>query len=211
MVEVPDNAADNEDQFEKLSKAKRERESRNELMRLRNLARNSKKGRFAGVGITPMEVERPNTDSTKRALDSATKSTASLGRFTNKLKDEQQHTKGVRGRKRHFLPNEVSGRDEKKRQVAVLKAIESKKPLLDVNKAVNHHIHEQNEARHRANEEAAKNPIKRSTKGGKNRRGGGPGFKKGARRASTKVDSRKGANKRKAGKGVKRGNKRQGR
>ena len=112
-----------EDQFAKKAKAKRERVAKNELQRLRNVARRMKgKGEinviFAflgshrnlffvvpGVGLTP--VEKPDKDHLQHALTAAKKSDASLGRFSERVAKEDKY----------------SAKTGKKRKVCVLERI----------------------------------------------------------------------------------------
>ena len=56
VLEVPANADPYEDQFEKKSEAKSERVAKNELQRLKNIAR-ARKVQVPSAGLTP--VDRP--------------------------------------------------------------------------------------------------------------------------------------------------------
>ena len=56
VMEVPEGKDPMEDQFAKQTEAKRERIAKNELQRLRNIAR-SNKGKAPSLGITPLPSE----------------------------------------------------------------------------------------------------------------------------------------------------------
>ena len=77
------------DPFEKASKDKSERVAKNELQRLRNIAR-AKKVSVPGVGLAPI-VSKTTASAVsasqdlQKAADLAKKSTASLGKFQEKL------------------------------------------------------------------------------------------------------------------------------
>ncbi|ELT92238.1 hypothetical protein CAPTEDRAFT_171414 [Capitella teleta] len=132
MLEVPQSADPYEDQFEKRGKAKNERVAKNELQRLRNVARNMK-GKIPGVGLTPTDA--PDVDHVKRSLAQAQKSTASLGRFDQKL----SHEKPARnlGKKRKAELSSTDASAEKKRSLSILEKVQSNRPTLDTAKAVN--------------------------------------------------------------------------
>ncbi|KAJ8318653.1 hypothetical protein KUTeg_003744 [Tegillarca granosa] len=71
VLEVPDTADPMEDQFDKKRKEKKERVAKNELQRLRNIARS-----IPGVGLTPTDA--PTKDYVSKALAVTKRSTASF-------------------------------------------------------------------------------------------------------------------------------------
>ncbi|XP_077348936.1 ribosome biogenesis regulatory protein homolog [Lithobates pipiens] len=164
LIEVPATADPNQDQFSKRMKAKKERVAKNELNRLRNLAR-ADKGKVPGVGLTP--TGQPSRDELGKAMHVAKRSTASMGRFQDKLPKEKD-PKNM-GKKRKFQPLVGDMGAEKNKQLEILKVLGSKKPMMDVTKAVNRQMREEDAA------ESAKR-WKSSKKGG---RGGKQGGKKG--------------------------------
>jgi regulator of ribosome biosynthesis len=129
------NADPNEDQFAKRMKAKKERVSKNELQRLRNLAR-TMKGKVPGVGLTP--TVNPDKDHLNRALVAAKTSNASMGMFTETLPKENETVKSV-GKKRQFLPNTSELGNEKRRSLDILANIGSAKSVVDKDKAAKVH------------------------------------------------------------------------
>ncbi|XP_062589784.1 ribosome biogenesis regulatory protein homolog [Saccostrea cucullata] len=173
-IEVPDNAADpNVDLFAKRKQEKKERMAKNELQRLRNIAR-SQKSKVPGVGLTPTEA--PTKDYLGKALAVARKSTASIGKFTDKLPTEKpsRHT----GKKRKFEPNYGDVNKESKKQLEILDHIQNRVPIVNTTKAANREImnEEQSRAKKRREEGSGKQ------RGGKNKGGGGKkkgGFKSG--------------------------------
>ena len=153
-VEVPENADPNEDQFEKRDTAKKERVAKNELQRLRNIGRNSKSS----------TDHKKAKEGVEKEIDLAKISTASLGKFQEKLPKEKENKK--KGIKRKF--ESVCGdRDAEKQKTLEIWGKINKKPSLDITKGVNKHI-----ANEQAN--AAFNDRKKTGKV-KNKR-----FKKGA-------------------------------
>ncbi|XP_075069695.1 ribosome biogenesis regulatory protein homolog [Mixophyes fleayi] len=166
LAEVPHTADPNEDQFAKRLNAKKERVAKNELNRLRNLAR-AHKGKVPGVGLAP--TGQPSKEELGKAMHVARRSTASMGRFQDKLPKEKE-PRNV-GKKRKFQPLMGDFGAEKNKQLELLKIMDSKKPVLNVTKAVNKQMREEDAA------ESAKR-RKHFKKGG---RGGNPqsGSKKG--------------------------------
>ncbi|XP_045214086.1 ribosome biogenesis regulatory protein homolog [Mercenaria mercenaria] len=193
LIEVPQNADPNEDQFAKRNAAKKERVAKNELQRLRNIAR-SQKQKVPGVGLTPTEA--PSKDYLGKALAVAKKSTASIGKFTENLPKEKPSK--FSGKKRKFEPNHGNIKQEASRQLDILNNLGSDRPLVDKNLAANLHNKDWQESRAKRRREDPdafkKKPTgKRSNhgkkgnlrnfKGGqKGGKGGGGGKKKGGKR-----------------------------
>ena len=163
-IEVPVNADPNEDQFEKKNTEKKERIAKNELQRLHNINKNNKGS--MGEKLDPKKVK----EKIVKEIDLAKSSTASLGKFQQKLpKEKENKNKGI---KRTFESVTGSAESEKQRALDVWNKI-NKKPVLDVTKGVNKHI--VNEQMNAA--------VQKKNKSGKvkNKR-----FKKGAQSATDK-------------------------
>eukprot|EP00066_Takifugu_rubripes_P004567 XP_003968019.1 PREDICTED: ribosome biogenesis regulatory protein homolog [Takifugu rubripes] len=166
MIEVPETADPNEDQFSKRTTAKKERVARNEYNKLKNIAR-AQKVKIPGLGLTPKEQQSKNE--LTKAVSVAKTSTASAGRFQDRLPKEKR-VKNT-GKKRKFEPLIGDFSNERQKQLELLKVLGSKKPKLDITKAVNKQMREEDR------EEAA---AKRSKGAGKKgRKGNVPGKRKG--------------------------------
>ncbi|XP_074841853.1 ribosome biogenesis regulatory protein homolog [Carettochelys insculpta] len=175
LIEVPAGADPNEDQFAKRLSDKRERVARNELNRLRNIAR----GALPGRGLHP--TGHQSRAELGRAAQVARVSTASLGRFQPRLPKEPAAPPPRGGKKRHFEPLLGDLAAERSRQLELLRGLSSKKPPLDLKRAVNKQLREEDA------EAAANKGKKRGQRGkrGRQRPGGGKGSaakKGGARR-----------------------------
>ena len=160
-----------QDPREKAIEEKRERVAKNELQRLRNIAR-AKNTKVPGVGLTPTASADPKQSSNdlKKASELAKKSTASLGKFQEKLpKAMEKRSKGAGGKKRKFDSLLGNSNEEKAKNLKVLDQITNKQPKLSVTKAVGHHINQEEKSR-----SADKRSNKKGSKaGGKNKRSGG--------------------------------------
>ncbi|XP_064595402.1 ribosome biogenesis regulatory protein homolog [Liolophura sinensis] len=175
VIEVPENADPYEDQFEKRMKSKKERVAKNELNRLRNIAR-AQKTKVPGVGLTPTDT--PTKDHVGKALAVAKRSTASIGRFTESLPKEKPSR--FTGKKRQFEPNYGNIKSEKLKQLNILNLILNKQPKLDVTKAVNSQMLEEETSRSQApRKEKQKAGGKRGFKGGRGKFSSGRGGKGG--------------------------------
>ncbi|XP_056155629.1 ribosome biogenesis regulatory protein homolog [Lampris incognitus] len=168
LIEVPVTADPDEDQFEKRRKAKTERVAKNELSRLRNIAR-AQKIKVPGVGLTPTAQQSPSELS--RAVGVAKTSTASAGKFQDRLPKEKPPRKT--GKKRKFEPLIGDFSAERRRQLELLQVMDSKKPRLDVTRAVNKQMREDDR------EEAAARSKKGAGKKGRKGPGAGKGGKGG--------------------------------
>ncbi|CAI9720047.1 biogenesis regulatory homolog [Octopus vulgaris] len=157
-IEVPTNADPNEDQFAKRKAAKKERVAKNELKRLRNIAR-AQKLKVSELH-TPAQVEKKQDVNRKLAL--AKYSTASVGKFTETLPNEKP-AKNV-GKKRKFAPNHGDIKEETSHQLGLLKKIANKKPIIDVTKATNKQLHEDEVARSKVNKINPKKKFKEGSK-----------------------------------------------
>jgi len=153
------------------TKPKRRELAKNELNRLRNIAR-AQKIKVPGVGLTP--VEKQSKSDLARAVDVAKTSTASVGKFQDRLPKEKPLRNT--GKRRKFQPNIGDFSSEKQRQLDLLNLMDSKKPRLNIDKAVNKQMRE--EDREEASERR-KSGGKKGRKGGsffgKKGKGGGGG------------------------------------
>ncbi|XP_075776724.1 ribosome biogenesis regulatory protein homolog [Pelodiscus sinensis] len=166
LIEVPAGGDPNEDQFAKRLRDKRERVARNELNRLRNIAR----GALPGRGLHP--TGHQSRDELGRAAQVARVSTASLGRFQPRLPKEPAAPPARGGKKRHFEPLLGDLAAERSRQLELLRGLGSKKAPLDLTRAVNKQLREEDAAA-----AAANRGKKRGQRGkrGRQRPGGGKG------------------------------------
>ena len=200
-----------EDPFEKEIEAKRERVAKNELKRLRNIARTQKVKVPGSQGLVPTSARKDliNNSGTdlNRAAELAKRSTASLGKFQEKLssrleKCNNEAAKKVKGSKRKFDPLISESGAEKERNLKVLDQITSKQPKLDINKAVGRQINK---------EDIQKSEEKKQTKGkgrgkrqnaskGKRNKSGSHFKNRGAGKNYGKGKKNTGAAKRKGGK-----------
>uniref|UniRef100_G3NEY2 Ribosome biogenesis regulatory protein n=1 Tax=Gasterosteus aculeatus aculeatus TaxID=481459 RepID=G3NEY2_GASAC len=139
LIEVPVTADPNEDQFAKRTAAKKERVAKNEFKRLKNIAR-AQKVKLPGVGLLP-RAQQPKEDLAV-AVSVARTSTASMGRFQDRLPREKPPRNT--GKKRKFEPNIGDFSGEKKKQLEMLRLMGSKAPKLDINRAVAKQIREEN-------------------------------------------------------------------
>ncbi|XP_060522023.1 ribosome biogenesis regulatory protein homolog [Cylas formicarius] len=139
VMEVPTNSDPMEDQFSKKMNNKSENVAKNELQRLRNIAK-AKKVKVPRVGVLNADVS--SAKDLQVAVTVAKASTASLGQFQNKLPKEKE-ARGVSAitpgasRKRKLAP--ISAALEKDEQLIIVDSILSKRPKLDVTKVVSKH------------------------------------------------------------------------
>ncbi|MGH0169094.1 UNVERIFIED_CONTAM: hypothetical protein FKN15_056006 [Acipenser sinensis] len=185
LIEVPETADPNEDQFSKRIKAKKERVAKNELNRLRNIAR-GQKIKVPGVGLAP--TDQQSKTELGKAIHVAKHSTASVGKFQGNLPKEKA-PKNM-GKKRQFQPLIGDFSVEKQKQLDMLNIMDSKKPRIDITKAVNKQMREEDR---QSGFQKRKSPGKKGRKGnfsgkgkakGKGKKGGpgggsGGGSKKG--------------------------------
>ncbi|XP_039982260.1 ribosome biogenesis regulatory protein homolog [Xiphias gladius] len=170
LIEVPETADPNADQFAKRVTAKKERVARNELNRLKNIAR-AQKVKVPGVGLTPTAQQSKNE--LARAVSVAKTSTASVGRFQDRLPKEKPPKNT--GKKRKFEPLISDFSNERQKQLELLKIMDSKKPKLDITKAVNKQMRE--EDREEATAKYKKGAGKKGSKGNMSGKGKGKGGK----------------------------------
>ena len=202
-----------EDPFEKEIEAKKERVAKNELKRLRNIARAQKVKVPGAQGVAPIlggkgSVKNSGHEDLSKAAELAKTSTASLGKFQEKLsgkleKANSEAVKKVKGPKRKFDPLILESGAEKEKNLKVLDMITSKKPKLDLNKAVGKQINkEDKEKSEEKNNGKGKSKSsnrgkgKKSGKGHFKNRGAGKNYGKG-KKGTGGAAKKKGGGKRK--------------
>lgn len=173
MIPLKQNADPTEDPYEKLAEAKREKVAKNELQRLRNLAR-TKKVTVPSVGVVPAtkkDQARSVTQSEdlKKAAEIAKHSTASLGKFQENVAKKLEKTAKVKGVKRKFESNTGDGVTEKERSLGILESITNKSAKLNIEAAVNTQIFREDQER-RTEKEKERDSKMKMKKGGKGKR-----------------------------------------
>ena len=173
MMPVKGNAPDDEDPYEKLAESKREKVAKNELQRLRNLAR-IKKVNVPSLGVLP-SVQKPGvnvkavsqSEDLRKAAEIAKTSTASLGKFQKDLNKKLESSAKTKGTKRKFESNTGDAESEKAKAMRVLESITNKSARLDIDAAVNKEIFKQDIERRTEKEKAreSKGKMKKSGKG----------------------------------------------
>lgn len=116
LVEVNDENKVMEDSFANAKAAKQERQSKNELQRLHNIAK-ARNIKIPRIGL-PTNDHFPNSQQLSQAITVARTSTASVGKFQNRLpkeKDAKGIAKQVPGMKRKAEPIPANVQEEKKR------------------------------------------------------------------------------------------------
>lgn len=134
MLEVPQNADPMEDQFQKKVDLKNERVAKNEMQRLKNIAR-AQKIKVPRVGILDSNVS--TSKELTAAVTIAKSSTASVGKFQGKLNKERtarglgvkELIPGVKRKVSHLEP-------EKSQNLELIQSILNKRPKFDEEKAV---------------------------------------------------------------------------
>lgn len=180
LAEVPAGADPHEDQFARLRREKRERVARNELNRLRNLARAHRAGTAAAAAAPLHPTGHQSRAELSHVARVARVSTASLGRFQPRLpKEPAELPSRSGGRKRRFEPLLGNLAGERSRQLELLRDMGSKKPALDITRAVNKQLR-QEEAEAAAAK--GKKQSQRGKRGRRQQRVGRSGKKSGARR-----------------------------
>uniref|UniRef100_A0A5S6R180 Ribosome biogenesis regulatory protein n=1 Tax=Trichuris muris TaxID=70415 RepID=A0A5S6R180_TRIMR len=161
LIEITDKEDPFEDHFAKRLEAKKERVAKNELQRLKNIARSVKESALPDIGVGPQSQVKTKQQAFEK-IERARISTASVGTFAERLRGEKL-PKGP-GKKRKFLPNEVSGASEKERYVHLLQKVNKKTDVLNVDKAIRLRKKEEQEMNHVKNLENGKVKKKRSAK-----------------------------------------------
>ncbi|KAK2585857.1 hypothetical protein KPH14_010451 [Odynerus spinipes] len=132
LVEVGNDNNPKEDPFTAMNANKRERQSKNELQRLRNIAK-SKNVKLPRVGLPTVE-HFPKPSHLSTAITVARKSTASLGKFQERLSKEKD-AKGILTKlpnlKRKAKEIPINAKDEReKNKDLVNRVLSNKAPIL---------------------------------------------------------------------------------
>jgi len=173
MMPLKGNAPDTEDPFEKEAEAKREKVAKNELQRLRNLAR-AKKVQIPSVGNLPVVQKDPvkavsQSEDLKKAAELAKTSTASLGKFQENLSKKLEKSAKVKGTKRKFESNTADSSVERARTLGILESITNKSAKIDIDAAVNKQIFKEDQER-RTEKEKERDSKSKKKKSGKGKR-----------------------------------------
>uniref|UniRef100_A0A0N4UXR5 Ribosome biogenesis regulatory protein n=1 Tax=Enterobius vermicularis TaxID=51028 RepID=A0A0N4UXR5_ENTVE len=134
VIEIPDNKDPMIDYFGEREELKKERVHKNELQRLRNIKRQTRRTDENMLDASiPLGVSKDLKDRTRHELvnqmSRARVSTASVGKFQPAIKNEKvPKNKGI---KRKFEPNEAGIVNETERYKEVLDQVISKKPLVN--------------------------------------------------------------------------------
>ncbi|CAG9536797.1 unnamed protein product [Cercopithifilaria johnstoni] len=130
LIEIPDNKDPMLDYFDEQQKAKREKVDKNEMQRLRNIAR--LKG-ISSANATPLGIAVDLKDRSRHELvnqiNRARYSTASHGAFQPAVKNEKKLLKT--GKHHKYEPNEIDVHGEQKKQLQILDNLSSKKSILN--------------------------------------------------------------------------------
>lgn len=178
VLEVPKTSDPMEDQFQKKKDLRSEKVAKNEIQRMKNIAR-AKKEVIPRAGYAGVQAASSRDLETAAVIAKA--STASVGKFQNKLPKEKPAKKmGINdlipGAKRKA--SHISSEPEKDRDISLINSILNKKPKLDVDKAVQIHKRE----KRINNEEGEGSSGKPSKKGKKKQKHGNAKRKLGASR-----------------------------
>ncbi|KAG6454743.1 hypothetical protein O3G_MSEX008847 [Manduca sexta] len=143
LIEVPQNVDPMTDMYEKKASEKSEKVAKNELQRLKNIAR-ARKVKIPRVGL-PVTSDKASANQLATAATVAKASTASLGKFQDKLpKEKEARGKGVHelipGKERKRKAPIPTPQAEKEHNLNVLDNILNKRPKIDMDKAVARHI-----------------------------------------------------------------------
>jgi len=115
LIEVPSNADPMENQFEKKTKEKKERVEKNKQNQKKNVERALNIRKVNGGGKIMKEQKKKELESAIRVTKT---STASLGKFDAKLKDEPKVKNSYQ--RRHYDPVTIGGEVEKQKSLELL-------------------------------------------------------------------------------------------
>ncbi|XP_045497328.1 ribosome biogenesis regulatory protein homolog [Colias croceus] len=170
LIEVPQNLDPMTDMYEKKASEKSEKVAKNELQRLKNIAR-ARKVKIPRVGI-PITSDKATSSQLATATTVAKASTASLGKFQDKLpKEKEARGKGVHelipGKERKRRLPVPTPQAEKENNLNMIDRILKKRPKIDMEKAVSKHIHQEQVQRseEKKNSKPMKGPRKAKGKG----------------------------------------------
>ena len=148
--ELPKGVPMPEDPFEKERNAKKERVAKNELQRLRNVARSEK----MTIPHQPSGAAFQSADHLTKAFHEVTRSTASLGKFQEKVRDEPKDFRP--GKKQKFASNLIDSSTERKNQLKIIDDMLSNKPTLNKEKAGDRQIRAENREKNMSKAEKIK-------------------------------------------------------
>ncbi|XP_033159834.1 ribosome biogenesis regulatory protein homolog [Drosophila mauritiana] len=136
VLEVPQNADPNTDMFQKKIDLRNEKVAKNEIQRMKNIVRAKKIDMPRSGYLGP---EAASSSQLLTAVTVAKSSTASVGKFQNKLpKEKEARGLGIKelipGGKRK--QSHITQTPEKEANLDLIKSVLNKKPKLDVSKAV---------------------------------------------------------------------------
>ncbi|XP_017461196.1 PREDICTED: ribosome biogenesis regulatory protein homolog [Rhagoletis zephyria] len=176
VLEVPKNVDPNEDMFQKKIDLRNEKVAKNEIQRMKNIVR-ARKVEVPRGGYFGPEVA--SSGQLLTAVTVAKSSTASVGKFQDKLpKEKKARGIGVKelipGSKRKA--SHISGQPEKEVNLDLIKSVLNKKPKYDIEKAISIQKNE-NKLEREANPTDAGKKVKKG-KGGKKGKGNGKTGKK---------------------------------
>ncbi|XP_053607086.1 ribosome biogenesis regulatory protein homolog [Plodia interpunctella] len=168
VIEVPQNVDPMTDMYEKKATEKSEKVAKNELQRLKNIAR-ARKVKIPRVGL-PVTSDKASSTQLNTAALVAKASTASLGKFQDKLpKEKEARGIGIHelipGKERKRKAPIPTPQAEKQHNLNLLDSILNKRPKIDMEKAITKHIN--NEQVIRSEEKKTMKPLKGGKRKGK--------------------------------------------
>lgn len=142
-MEVPENANPMDDMFQKKIDLRSEKVAKNEIQRMKNIVR-ARKEDVPRSGYLGGEAASSNQLLT--AVTVAKASTASVGKFQNKLpKEKEARGIGVKelipGSKRKA--SHITEQPEKEVNLDLIKSVLNKKPKIDIEKAISLQKHDE--------------------------------------------------------------------
>jgi len=132
-IEVPAHKHPNSDMFGVRANDKKENVAKNEFQRLRNIARNQKKGAMDPNILSVNPTGGGDKHELSKSFHIAKKSTASMGKFDNKVRGEDQQVE--KGRKRKFTANTGNSTNERENLMKMVKEVEKGTGVLNEKKA----------------------------------------------------------------------------
>uniref|UniRef100_A0A1A9WFD9 Ribosome biogenesis regulatory protein n=1 Tax=Glossina brevipalpis TaxID=37001 RepID=A0A1A9WFD9_9MUSC len=171
VLEVPQNADPMTDMFQKKIDLRNEKVAKNEIQRMKNIVR-AKKEQVPRSGYLGPEVA--SSSHLLTAVTVAKSSTASVGKFQEKLpKEKEARGIGVKelipGAKRKA--SHIGDQPEKEANLDLIKSVFNKKPKIDIEKAISLQKQEdRNERENNAKSANGKTQNKKSRKGKGNRK-----------------------------------------
>ncbi|KAK4874880.1 hypothetical protein RN001_014240 [Aquatica leii] len=141
VLEVPATADPMEDQFLRKKTGRVEKVAKNELQRLRNIAK-ARNIKIPRVGVTHPDVS--SSKDLQTSITVARSATASLGKFQDKLPKEKE-ARGVNelvpgSNRKRKLPA-VSNEQERDHNLQIIDSVLSKRPKINIEKAMARQIH----------------------------------------------------------------------